>query len=260
MSGGTKRKFSSAAGRGLVGPVLLALAGLASPSRSAWTISGTTVQVDGMTGHGDVRVTVFPDSLVSVSDQHGDFLISWSGVRGWLTFDLPEKGRDGSHLCFRYALFPRPIDGRDSTLDIGAWRLDPNMPILPPSPPVPPTGELMLPRLRLPGPQPGEPDHYRQVLRVYVDLWGRADRVEEGEGDPNPTRVRDALRDHLMKIPWVVQLDTPCGDRTPFSNELKCFYQWQDSVWAPLAQWAPPPYPPRPVPVKATGSPIARPK
>jgi len=236
----------------------LALAGFVPVARAAWTIVGTTTQMDGNSGYASVRVTVYPDSQVAVSDEHGDFIVSWSGRRGWVAMVAPEKGPNNQDWCLRFALPARPIGHADSTLDIGSWRIYPRTAVQAPFPPSAPPGQAMLPRLRLPGPRGGEPSQYRQELRVSVDIWGRASRITEAAGAPEPVRVRDALKDHLNKLAWVVQSDTPCGDLAPFSVDLRCFYQWQDSVWVPMAKWDAPANPPQPMPGRATGGPIPR--
>ena len=195
------------------------------------TIAGTTITASSDTPVPRVRITVMPDSAVTFTDADGDFLVSWSGRKGWITLIPEERARDGREWCKRVVLPEQSPESRDPIVDLGLITVMPRAQIgyqqVPTAPPAYPRPAS----LRVPGPKPGESDTCRVQLSYATDLWGRITRVEVSGGDQPPSGLKDAIFSWIRSVPWTVASETPCDSPEPFRTREWMDYAWADTAW-----------------------------
>jgi hypothetical protein len=211
-------------------PALFLIAWLLPTAASAWLLTGTTVRFDNVTAVPGVRITLFPDSLVTVSDAQGDFLLTWSGERGYLTLVAREKNRDGSEWCKRLVLPARNKTRADSTYDVGPVIVMPDMALSGATAPTRANG-VHPPRIQAPAPAPGERDSCDFWVRWTTDLWGHTREVAQVKGDTKPTQILEGVFDWIRNFPWTVARESRCGVEPPFAGRERFVYAWSDSGW-----------------------------
>ncbi len=213
---------------------LAVLFGQALQARAGWIVVGslgTTTPSDDWKGEADCRVTVHPDDVAAMTDVNGNFLVGWTGQRGWLTFEPKEMGLGGKPWCARWALFPRSQGAGDSTLDVGVIKASPSIPI--------PTGSRPFrdPRLtppallHLPKPSAGQPDSCWMLVKYDADIWGRLTTLSQLKGTPAPNELLDAVFSWLRGCPWKVAPMTKCSGDPGFTGSEPFTYVWADSGW-----------------------------
>jgi hypothetical protein len=236
--------------------VLLLLAGMADRAGAAnLMLVGTAVQTDQFSPVPGLEVTLFPDSVLTITDAQGDFLFPWNGAAGWLTFRFPQTSTDPGERgwCKRYAVFPHRAPLADSTVDLGPIMTAVNLPS--PSTPIPrlPGNAHPPDTLRVAGPQRGEKDHYAMAVRISTDIWGQVVDVRQVGGEPAPDRLQVDLFKWIRGLTWAVSPHLPCNSTKVLTANEHYPYTWNGSAWVsyvkqdPFKQSAPglPPPPAR---------------
>ncbi len=209
--------------------LLLGVVLLAPAAHAGWTIAGTVIGVDLMTGTPDIRVTVFPDDIAALTDNYGNFLLSWSGKQGYLTFET--KTSDGKPWCKRYTLRPRAATQADSLLDLGQIRVITTMPVNMAQKPTRLPNVLPPAELALPGPAAGQPDSLWMLVKYEVDMYGHLTSAAQTGGPTAPPAMLDAITQWLRSVDWQVSAETRCNEESKFMGTEPFPYAWRDGVW-----------------------------
>jgi hypothetical protein len=196
----------------------------------SYMLAGTLVGSDGHAGVAGASVTLFPDSVIAVSDRDGDFFLPWNGKEVWLTVVPVEKGPSGTDWCKRVAVRAH-AEADGEVKDLGPIRVTPKAFVSYSRIPTQPSGSPYPKSLRAAGPKAGEPDTCRTQFSFGADLWGHVTRAEVCGGDTPPSALKKAMLDWVRGVQWNVAPESSCDPGEPFKALLWLDYAWADTSW-----------------------------
>lgn len=206
---------------------VLALCCVTGAAWAEWTITGTATTEDNFTGVEGVIVKLHPTGTEMTTDANGDFLMSWTGEKAYLTLTNPLA----DPLCKRIALFPKPATRADSTLDLGGTVMVPTTRWAGRGKAMPPPGSMPPDSIRIAGPATGEPDSYWMVMRIVTDMYGTPTSIDQYDGEMAPAHLQAVVIDWLRSIPWIVHRETACDLDDPFRTMVPVTYWYRDGMW-----------------------------